>query len=94
MPSPQPCHAPHAQAHQLHRIARPRCRHARSQPGTRTLPLLVMCSANLEASQVQVQVQVQAAGGTVTQPVFRFPGGRRFHLRNPAGSDLAVRAAQ
>ena len=34
--------------------------------------------------------RVTAAGGTVTQPIFAFPGGRRFHFRDPAGHELAA----
>jgi predicted enzyme related to lactoylglutathione lyase len=30
------------------------------------------------------------AGGTITAPIFSFPGGRRFHFRDPAGHELAV----
>lgn len=33
---------------------------------------------------------VEAAGGTVTVAVFAFPGGRRFHFRDPAGHELAA----
>lgn len=33
---------------------------------------------------------IAAAGGTVTTPPFTFPGGRRFHFRDPAGHELAV----
>lgn len=33
---------------------------------------------------------VWGAGGTVTLPIFSFPGGRRFHFRDPAGHELAV----
>jgi predicted enzyme related to lactoylglutathione lyase len=33
---------------------------------------------------------VQAAGGTVTDPVFEYPGGRRFHFVDPAGNRLGV----
>ena len=33
---------------------------------------------------------VQAAGGTVTRPIFAFPGGRRFHFSDPDGNELAV----
>jgi predicted enzyme related to lactoylglutathione lyase len=33
---------------------------------------------------------VKAAGGTVTVPIFAFPGGRRFHFRDPAGNELGV----
>jgi predicted enzyme related to lactoylglutathione lyase len=31
-----------------------------------------------------------AAGGTITVPIFAFPGGRRFHFQDPAGNELAV----
>ncbi len=33
---------------------------------------------------------VEAAGGDITRPVFSFPGGRRFHFRDPNGNELAV----
>ena len=33
---------------------------------------------------------VEASGGTVTLPIFAFPGGRRFHFRDPDGHELAV----
>jgi len=33
---------------------------------------------------------VEAAGGVVTKPVFAFPGGRRFHFREPGGNELSV----
>ena len=31
-----------------------------------------------------------AAGGTITRPQYDFPGGRRFHFREPGGNELAV----
>ena len=34
--------------------------------------------------------RVTVAGGTVTLPIFAFPGGRRFHFRDPAGHELAA----
>lgn len=34
--------------------------------------------------------QVQAAGGIITQEIFSFPGGRRFHFTEPSGNELAV----
>ncbi len=34
--------------------------------------------------------KVMAAGGTVTRPIFAFPGGRRFHFTDPSGNELAV----
>ena len=33
---------------------------------------------------------VTEAGGVVTRPVFAFPGGRRFHFRDPSGNELAA----
>jgi len=33
---------------------------------------------------------VKKAGGTITRPVFAFPGGRRFHFRDPGGNELAA----
>ncbi|MFF7233297.1 VOC family protein [Streptomyces sioyaensis] len=41
---------------------------------------------NLEASQAAVE----AAGGAITVEPFDFPGGRRFHFREPGGCELAV----
>ena len=34
--------------------------------------------------------KVAAAGGTIVRPIFAFPGGRRFHFRDPSGNELAV----
>jgi predicted enzyme related to lactoylglutathione lyase len=36
------------------------------------------------------QAAVEASGGTITKPVFAFPGGQRFHFRDPAGNELAA----
>ena len=33
---------------------------------------------------------VQAAGGVIVQPIFAFPGGRRFEFTDPAGNRLAA----
>ena len=33
---------------------------------------------------------VERAEGAVTVPIFAFPGGRRFHFRDPDGHELAV----
>lgn len=48
--------------------------------------LLVLHSPDLEASESRV---VQA-GGLITQPIFAFPGGRRFHFTEPSGNELGV----
>lgn len=34
--------------------------------------------------------RVLAAGGVITRPQFDFPGGRRFHFREPGGNEMAV----
>jgi predicted enzyme related to lactoylglutathione lyase len=52
---------------------------------TTILPLIEVKS-DLEGALARVE----AAGGTVTQPIFAFPGGRRFHFRDPAGHQLGV----
>ena len=49
-------------------------------------PLPVLYAADLEACHAAVI----AAGGTVLREIFAFPGGRRFHFRDPAGNELAV----
>lgn len=33
---------------------------------------------------------IESAGGVVVKPVFPFPGGSRFHFREPGGNELAV----
>ena len=49
-------------------------------------PLPVIRVADLEAALAAVT----EAGGTIAKPIFAFPGGRRFHFIDPAGSELAV----
>ena len=49
-------------------------------------PLVVLYPDDLEAS---VQAVV-AGGGTISQPIFTFPGGRRFHFIDPSGNQLGV----
>jgi len=48
--------------------------------------LIVLYSNDLEASEQAVK----AAGGVITVPIFEFPGGRRFHFKDPSGNELAV----
>lgn len=38
--------------------------------------------------------RVLAAGGTITRSQFDFPGGRRFHFREPGGNEMAVYIAR
>jgi len=33
---------------------------------------------------------VEGAGGTVVKPIFSFPGGKRFHFKDPNGNEFAV----
>ena len=39
---------------------------------------------------LEYDVDVETAGGVITRPIFPFPGGRRFHFREPSGNELAV----
>ena len=38
--------------------------------------------------------RVTAAGGVITRAQFDFPGGRRFHFREPGGNEMAVWVAR
>jgi uncharacterized protein len=49
-------------------------------------PLPVIQVESLEATETEVK----RAGGIITKPTFGFPGGRRFHFRDPAGNELAA----
>lgn len=49
-------------------------------------PLPVIDVQDLEAALASVQ----AAGGEVVRPIFAFPGGRRFHFRDPSGNEVAA----
>ncbi len=49
-------------------------------------PLAVIEVENLETALNAVE----AAGGVITRPIFAFPGGRRFHFRDPSGNELAA----
>lgn len=49
-------------------------------------PLVILYSSDLDRSLQAVR----AAGGIVTQDPFEFPGGRRFHFKDPSGNELAV----
>jgi uncharacterized protein len=53
---------------------------------TKAPPLIVLKAGDLEAAEMAVK----EAGGVITKPPFSFPGGRRFHFREPGGNELAV----
>ena len=52
-------------------------------------PLTVIQVESLEAAEAAVR----AAGGVISKPAFSFPGGRRFHFRDPSGNELAAMQA-
>jgi metallo-beta-lactamase class B len=49
-------------------------------------PLVVLYVVDLEA----MQARIVEHGGIVIKKIFEFPGGRRFHFRDPSGHELAV----
>ena len=49
-------------------------------------PLPVIQVGSLEATEALVK----RAGGVITKATFSFPGGKRFHFRDPAGNELAA----
>ncbi len=48
--------------------------------------LVVIYAADLAKTLAKIEV----AGGTVSRPIFDFPGGRRFHFTDPCGNELGV----
>ncbi|MEM9421647.1 MAG: VOC family protein [Pseudomonadota bacterium] len=48
--------------------------------------LVILYSEELEKSQSAIK----KAGGTITQAIYSFPGGRRFHFLDPGGNRLAI----
>jgi predicted enzyme related to lactoylglutathione lyase len=48
--------------------------------------LLIFYSEDLERDVVRVQ----DLGGTISQEIFPFPGGRRFHFIDPVGTEFAI----
>ncbi len=49
-------------------------------------PLVILYAEDLDAARAGVL----AAGGEILGPDHEFPGGRRFHFKDPAGNELAV----
>ena len=52
-------------------------------------PLVILYAEHLES----MRDEVVAAGGEIRRAIYSFPGGRRFHFRDPAGNELAVWSA-
>ena len=56
------------------------------QNATPAAPLPILYAEDLEGAAAAVE----HAGGSVIRPIYAFPGGRRFHFRDPGGNELAV----
>ena len=54
--------------------------------GARNPPLVILYADDLDAAEAGVR----KAGGEIVREQFDFPGGRRFHFREPGGNELAV----
>ena len=52
-------------------------------------PLPVVLVDDIDAAEAAVA----RAGGTVSKPIFSFPGGRRFHFTDPNGLEIAIMQA-
>jgi len=57
-----------------------------AEPAPSTGVLLVFFSDDLERDVERVK----DLGGTISQAIFSFPGGRRFHFVDPAGNEYAM----
>lgn len=49
-------------------------------------PLVIIYTDDLENKQKEVE----EGGGKISQEIFSFPGGRRFHFKDIEGNELAV----
>jgi predicted enzyme related to lactoylglutathione lyase len=56
------------------------------EPAPATGVLLVFYSLDLERDLERVR----GLGGTISQDIFPFPGGRRFHFVDPVGNEYAM----
>ncbi|WP_306014426.1 MULTISPECIES: VOC family protein [unclassified Allomuricauda] len=48
--------------------------------------LVVLYHSDLKA----IQEKVIQNGGTISKEIFEFPGGKRFHFRDPSCNELAI----
>jgi hypothetical protein len=48
--------------------------------------LIVLYAKDLEG----ILKTIKNAGGEIKKPIFEFPGGRRFHFKDPNGNELAI----
>lgn len=51
-----------------------------------TQPLIILYADDLEA----MEADILANGGQIIRPIYAYPGGRRFHFRDPSSNELAV----
>jgi predicted enzyme related to lactoylglutathione lyase len=49
-------------------------------------PLIVLYALHLSS----VEQAIERSGGKIVKETFEFPGGKRFHFRDPSGHELAV----
>ena len=59
------------------------------EPAPATGVLIVFYSADLERDVSRVE----ELGATISQPIFEFPGGKRFHFVDPSGTEFAIWSA-
>jgi predicted enzyme related to lactoylglutathione lyase len=57
-----------------------------TEPAVSTGVLLIFYSENLERDLERVK----ALGAQISQEIFAFPGGRRFHFIDPSGNEYAI----
>jgi hypothetical protein len=57
-----------------------------SEPAPATGVLVVFFSTDIERDLDRVQ----QLGATISEPIFSFPGGRRFHFIDPTGTEFAI----
>lgn len=60
-----------------------------SDEGRSKAPLVIIDTDDIEG----MAQRIAAGGGTITVPIFAYPGGRRFHFTDPSGNELAVMQA-
>ncbi|MFC2156574.1 VOC family protein [Acidobacteriota bacterium] len=49
-------------------------------------PLVIFYSVDLK----NIRDKIESTGCPITQDIFEFPGGKRFHFNDPFGNELAV----
>ena len=57
-----------------------------AEPAPSAGVLLIFFSTDLERDLDRVQ----ELGATISEPIFPFPGGRRFHFVDPTGTEYAI----